>query len=212
VADDASGNWKRSPPKPSGEPGPRPDSPGSRSRWRRKEQPAAAQSGAEQDAGPAMADLYQAHYRSLLRLAALLVGNATTAEAVVVDSFVAFHRMRKGPQTCADALPQLQRLVIARSRSAARHHPPAGGDWSPVVARLPGSPDRRARTPPFERSAVVLALAALPPAQREAVVLTRYLDLTDEQAAAVMRVSQAALRRHLAAAKSALRPVLPEES
>ena len=80
------------------------------------------------------------------------------------------------------------------------------------MARLPGSPDRRARTPPFERSAVVLALAALPPAQREAVVLTHYLNLTDEQAAAVMRVSQAALRRHLAAAKSALRPVLPEES
>jgi DNA-directed RNA polymerase specialized sigma24 family protein len=200
--------------KPSGEPGPRPDSPEShaRSRWRRKDQSVAAQSGAEQDARPALADVYQAHYRSLLRLAALLVGNATTAEAVVVDSFVAFHRTRKGPQTCADALPQLQRLVIARSRSAARHHPPADGDWSPVVARLPGSPDRRARTPPFERSAVVLALAALPPAQREAVVLTLYLDLTDEQAAAVMRVSQAALRRHLAAAKSALRPVLPEGS
>jgi DNA-directed RNA polymerase specialized sigma24 family protein len=57
-----------------------------------------------------------------------------------------------------------------------------------------------------------VALAALPPAQREAVVLTLYLNLTEEQAAAVMRVSQAALRRHLAAAKSALRPVLPEGS
>jgi DNA-directed RNA polymerase specialized sigma24 family protein len=66
--------------------------------------------------------------------------------------------------------------------------------------------------PPFRNSAVVRALGALPPAQREAVVLTRYLDLTDEQAAEAMRVSQAALRRHLAAGKAALREVLAHES
>jgi DNA-directed RNA polymerase specialized sigma24 family protein len=76
---------------------------------------------------------------------------------------------------------------------------------------MPGSADRRSRVPPFESSAVVLALAALPPAQREAVVLTLYLGLTEEQAAAAMRVSHAALRRHLAAARTALRAVLPEE-
>jgi predicted DNA-binding protein (UPF0251 family) len=35
-------------------------------------------------------------------------------------------------------------------------------------------------------------------------VLRLYLDLDDEQAAAAMRVSQAALRRHLAAARTAL--------
>lgn len=198
--------------KPNAKPGLAPDSPGARSRWRRKEQPTAAQGGAEPDARAALADLYQAHYRSLLRLAALLVGDATTAEAVVVDSFVAFHRTRKTPRTCADALPQLRRLVVARSRSAAHHHLPDTSDWSPVVARLPGSPDRRSRLPPFENSAVVLALAALPAAQREAVVLTHYLDLADEQAAAAMRVSQTALRRHLAAAKTALRAVLPDES
>ncbi len=195
-----------------GEPGLAPDSPGAHSRWRRKEQPTAAQGGgAGQDPHPALTDLYQAHYHSLLRLAALLVGDTTTAEAVVVDSFVAFHRTRKTARTCADALPPLRRLVVARSRSAARHHPPDTDDWSPVVARLPGSPDRRSRIPPFENSTVVLALAALPLVQREAVVLMLYLDLTDEQAAAAMRVSQTALRRHLAAAKTALRAALPGE-
>jgi predicted DNA-binding protein (UPF0251 family) len=39
-------------------------------------------------------------------------------------------------------------------------------------------------------------------------VLKLYLDLTDEQAAAAMRLSPAALRRHLAAARTALRGVL----
>lgn len=197
--------------KSSGEPGPAPDSPGRWSRRRRKQQPGTAADGAEQDAGPALDDLYQAHHRSLLRLAALLTGNTATAEAVVVDCFVALHRARKSLRTCEEALPYLWRLVVARSRSAARHHPPPSGDWSPVVARMPGSADRRSRVPPFESSAVVLALAALPPAQREAIVLTLYLGLTEEQAAAAMRVSPAALRRHLAAARTALRAVLPEE-
>jgi DNA-directed RNA polymerase specialized sigma24 family protein len=59
---------------------------------------------------------------------------------------------------------------------------------------------------------VVLALRALSAGQREAVVLKFYLDLTDEQAAAAMRLSRAALRRHLAAARAALRGVLPPPS
>ena len=56
---------------------------------------------------------------------------------------------------------------------------------------------------------MVQALRALPAGQREAVVLTLYLDLTDEEAAAAMCVSRAALRRYLAAAMAALRAALP---
>ena len=76
---------------------------------------------------------------------------------------------------------------------------------------MPGFSDPHQQAQAFERSVVVRALAALPPAQREAVVLTHYLDLTDGQAAAAMRVSQAAVRRHLAAAKTALHAVLTLE-
>jgi RNA polymerase sigma factor (sigma-70 family) len=195
--------------KPNGEPGLTPDT-APRTRWRKKEQAGTAESGAEHDACPGLPDLYRTHYRSLIRLAALLTGDTGAAEAVVVDSFVALERTRKGLQTPDDALPYLRRLVVARSRAAARHHRPASGDQSRVVARMPGYPNP-AETPSFERSVVVRALAALPPAQREAVVLTHYLDLTDEQAAAAMRVSQAAVRRHLAAAKTALHAVLTLE-
>ena len=194
--------------KPNGEPGLTPES-SPRTRWRKRGQAGATESSAEQDGCAALADLYRTHYRSLIRLAALLTGDTSTAEAVVVDSFVALDRTRRGLRTPGDALPYLRRQVVARSRPAARHRP-AGGDQSRVVARMPGYPDP-AQTPSFERSAVVQALAALPPAQREAVVLTHYLDLTDEQAAAAMRVSQAAVRRHLGAAKTALHAVLTLE-
>ena len=195
---------------PNGEPGLTPDS-SPRPRWRKKGQAGAGESGAERGVCPALADLYRTHYRTLIRLAALLTGDTSAAEAVVVDSFVALERTRKGLHSPDDALPHLRRLVVARSRPAARHRRTAGGDQSRVVARMPGYPDPT-QTPPFERSVVVRALAALPPAQREAVVLTHYLDLTDEQAAAAMRVSQAAVRRHLAAAKAALHAVLAVES
>jgi DNA-directed RNA polymerase specialized sigma24 family protein len=52
------------------------------------------------------------------------------------------------------------------------------------------------------------ALQTLPTGQREAIVLTLYLDLTDEQAAAAMRVSQSTLRRRLDEARAALRATL----
>jgi RNA polymerase sigma factor (sigma-70 family) len=196
--------------KPNGEPGLTPDSAAQRSRRRKKEQAGGAESGAEQAASPGLDDLYRTHYRSLIRLAALLTGDTSAAEAVVVDSFVALERTRKGRRTPDDPLPHLRRLVVARSRPAARQHRPASGDQSRVVARMPGYP-HPAQHPPFERSVVVRALAALPPAQREAVVLTHYLDLTDEQAAAAMRVNEAAVRRHLAEAKTALQAVLALE-
>ena len=196
--------------KPNGEPGLTPDS-APRSRWRKKGQAGTGEGGAEQDPCPALADLYRTHHRSLIRLAALLTGDTATAEAVVVDSFVALERTRKGLRAPGDALPYLCRLVVARSRPAARHHRPASGDRSRVVARMPGYHDPHQQTSPFEKSVVVRALAGLPPAQREAVVLTHYLNLTDEQAGAAMRVSQAAVRRHLAAAKKALQAVLTLE-
>ena len=41
-------------------------------------------------------------------------------------------------------------------------------------------------------------------------MLTLYLNLSEEEAAAAMRVSQNALRRHLAAGKTALRALLPQ--
>jgi DNA-directed RNA polymerase specialized sigma24 family protein len=86
---------------------------------------------------------------------------------------------------------------------------PAGGGTGAPVAGLSGRVGSQRDSLRFENSAVVLALRTLSAGQREAVVLKLYLDLTDEQAAAAMRLSQAALRRHLAAAQAALRGVLP---
>ena len=180
-----------------------------RPRGRKEGRAGAAQSAAELGFCPAVADLYHAHYRSLFRLAALLTGDSRTSEAVVVDSFTALHRPRKPMSACDGSLPQLRRLVVARSRRVVPHRRPAGGGQPPAAPARPDRAGGRRQAPRFEDSAVVQALRALPAGQREAVVLTLYLDLTDEEAAAAMCVSRAALRRYLAAAMAALRAALP---
>jgi DNA-directed RNA polymerase specialized sigma24 family protein len=159
----------------------------------------------EQDAGLRLAELYHLHYRSLFRLAALLTGDTGSAEEVVQDSFTTLQRLRNPPETCDAALARLRRLVVARARPAARHHRLV----DQRTARRPGHVAGPHEAPPFENSAVVLALRALPAFQREAAVLTLYLSLTEEQAAAAMRVSRAALRRNRAAARTRLRAALP---
>jgi len=163
----------------------------------------AARSGTEQEPCPALAELFHLHYRSLFRLAALLTGDTGTAQAVVLDAFAALGRPRKG--TYENGLPWLLRLVVARSRRLMRQRG-ADGDGQPVPA---GASGRLPEAPRFGSSAVVAALRALPAGQREAVVLTLYLDLPEEQAAAAMRVSQATVRHLLATARTALRNVLP---
>jgi RNA polymerase sigma factor (sigma-70 family) len=186
------------PSNPSGEPSLASEGAASRPRGPGAGRMEATPSRVDQEACAALADLYHAHYRSLYRLAALLTGDTRTAETVVQDSFVALHRLGGRMDTSEASLPYLRRLIIARSRRAVHGH-----------RAMPAGADDPQRAPRFENSAVVLALCSLPVGQREAVVLTFYLDLSHEQAAAAMRVSQITLSHYLTAARTALRAALP---
>jgi RNA polymerase sigma factor (sigma-70 family) len=64
----------------------------------------------------------------------------------------------------------------------------------------------------LERSAVVAALRALPPRQREALVLRYYGDLSDAQIASAMGISRGSVKSHTVSAMSALRPILEAEA
>jgi RNA polymerase sigma factor (sigma-70 family) len=63
----------------------------------------------------------------------------------------------------------------------------------------------------LERRAVIAALRSLPARQREAVMLRYYLDLSEEEVAAAMKISRGAVKSHTARAKAALRSVLERE-
>jgi RNA polymerase sigma-70 factor (ECF subfamily) len=153
-----------------------------------------------------LAGLHHSQYGSLFRLATLLTGDVGSAEAAVVESFVLLQRRLNRLRPLDDALAQLLRLLVARSRVRGR------GPWRadrPAPADVLAHRADRQGTIALENSPMTRALRALPAGQREAIVLTHYLDLTDEQAAAAMRVSRATLRRRLSEARSALRGALP---
>ncbi len=174
--------------------------------------PARADSSA---AGPASADaaiteLYGAHYRTLVRLAVLLVHDVATAEEVVQDSFVALHsglhRLRDGEK----ALAYLRAAVVNRSRSVLRHRVVVDRNAPKPTPDMP-SAELGALTL-LERSAVVAALRSLPVRQREVVVLRFYGDLSEAQIASIMGITRGAVKSHASRAMTALRSVLEREA
>src|SRR5215813_2510009 len=120
----------------------------------------------ELNADRAMTVLYQLHYPALVRLAALLIPDLATAEDIVQDAFAAVHgRWHVQPDTDA-ALAYLRWSVVHRSRSVPPLEP-AEGTGEPASGT--GGPG----------SAVMSALRALSPRQREVVVLRYFADLPE---------------------------------
>jgi DNA-directed RNA polymerase specialized sigma24 family protein len=148
----------------------------------------------------ALESLYYAHYVSMVRLAALLTGDAIVAEEVAADSLAA---LLAGPRLPEPALFRLRRQVVIRSRRAARTR----RSWQP--GGCGGAP----AAGPVWRSAPVIGLLASPSvSQREAIVLRHYLELSDEETAAVMGASLRAVRRSLDTAGQVLGSVLPDDA
>jgi RNA polymerase sigma-70 factor (sigma-E family) len=164
---------------------------------------------ADSDADQAVTELYSAHYRSLVRLAALLVRDLGTAEEVVQDAFVAmhggWHRLRDNEK----ALAYLRQAVVNRSRSVLRHRQVVDRNAPKPAPDMPSA--EHGAIALFERSAVIAALRTLPARQREAVVLRFYADMPEAQIAETMRISRGAVKSHTARAMQALRAILERD-
>jgi RNA polymerase sigma-70 factor (sigma-E family) len=165
---------------------------------------------ADWDADRAVTAIYTTHYRSLVRLAALLVRDVATAEEVVQDSFVAMHGGWRRLRDSDKALSYLRQSVVNRSRSVLRHRVVVDRNAPKPAPDMPSA--EHGAIVLLERSAVVSALRTLPPRQREALVLRYYGDLSEAQIASVMGISRGAVKSHTARAMSALRCVLERET
>jgi RNA polymerase sigma-70 factor (sigma-E family) len=157
-------------------------------------------------ADEAVTVLYRAHHPTLVRTAALLVGDLATAEDVVQDCFIAMHRAWWRLRDTSKALPYLRSAVINRSRSVLRHRVVADRHLRRQAPQLPSAEDSALAV--MERSAVLAALDALTSRQREVVVLRYYADLSEAQIAAAMGISKGAVKSHAARAKDTLRAAL----
>ena len=157
-----------------------------------------------------MTEIYTTHYRSLVRLAVLLVRDEPTAEEIVQECFIAMHdgwqRLREEDK----ALSYLNQAVVNRSKSVLRHR-------GVVDRNVPEpAPDLASGEPQvislLDRSAVITALRGLPDRQRQALVLRYYADMSEAQIAEMMGISKGAVKTHAARGMSSLRAVLDQTS
>jgi DNA-directed RNA polymerase specialized sigma24 family protein len=164
---------------------------------------------AGQQTDPALTGVSSGEYRSLVRLAALLLHDPPAAEDLVQEACVAVRAGQLRPRDTGKALTRLRREVVSRSRSVLRRRAVAGrAAPSPAPDRpraqpggmtLPGHP------------ALLAALRGLSCRQREAIVLRYYADLPEAEIAASMGVSKGAVRHHTARGLAVLKPVLEHD-
>lgn len=161
-------------------------------------------------ADEALDELYAAHWRSLVRLSALLVGDTGTAEEVTQDAFVAMHGRWSRLREPDRALAYLRQSVVNGSRSVLRHRGVVARHASSQLA--PGSlaGGDEAAEALVRRDVVLDALRALPERQREVLTLRYYLDLPEAQIADALGISRGAVKSHASRGSATLRDLLAD--
>ena len=167
---------------------------------------AASQPHPGHDPREAVDDLFRQHAPGLVRFALMLVGDQATAEDVVQEAFLGLYRAWDRVRDPDAVLGYLRTAVVNGARSVHRghvrarllrmpHDPPV---WSAEAAVMDGE-DRRA------------AIARLPRRQREVLALKYYLDLSERDVAAILRVSRGTVASTGARALAALARQLRED-
>jgi RNA polymerase sigma-70 factor (ECF subfamily) len=146
--------------------------------------------------------LFRAHYVGLLRLAAVLTGDAALAEDLTQEAFVRLGRQRRWPDSGGE-LPYLRRTIVNlshghfRRRAIARRKDVAERDDSGDLTGPAGVARARQQT-------IAEAVRRLPHRQRECVVLRYYADLSDTAIALALGISSGSVKSSLSRARSAL--------
>jgi RNA polymerase sigma-70 factor (sigma-E family) len=153
--------------------------------------------------------LFREQYRSLVRLAFLLVHDRGAAEELVQDAFVKLLLGRPTLRDPAKAPAWLRSAVLNGARSRLRHldvrrrhlapPPPPGG--SAEAAAVAADDHRR----------MIAALDRLPARQREALALRYYLELSEAETAEAMGVSAGSVKTHVHRGLAALQALVEED-
>lgn len=162
--------------------------------------------GGEVDAPLTVAALYATHRLGLVRLAVLLVDDLESAEDVVQDAFAGLHHGWGRLRDREAALGYLRRSVVngarsvlRRRRTARAHVPsPAPDVASPEVDAV------RAE----EQRAVLAAVRALAPRQREVLVLRYWSGLDEGAIAATLGIARGTVKSTASRALDALEQTL----
>ncbi len=149
--------------------------------------------------------LFFAHASRLVRLAALL--GAADPEDVVQEAFAKVYAARHRLDDQTRAVPYLNRVVVNEVRDRHRRSSVARRDAHLLVVRdhAPAAFDTG------DRSAVLAELRALPPRQREALVLRYWLDLPLAAIADAMGVREGTVKSQISRGLATLQAALGDE-
>ena len=163
-------------------------------------------------ADEAVTRLFAAHYRQLVRLAALLMGDNSAAEEVVQDAYVRLHQRWWRLREPDRALGYLRTSVVNGARSALRHR----GVAQRYTAGLRPPPDvpsaESQHLDSVQNATLLAAMRRLPARQRETLVLRYYADLSEAEIAEAMGISRGAVKSHAARGIATLRQTMERTS
>lgn len=159
-----------------------------------------------------VAALFDEHRVGLCRLAALLLGDRAAAEEVVQEAFLrtfAGWRRLRHPER---ALGYLRAAVVNQCRSRVRRRATEDRGNRTVWVTQAGLESRHGWSgdEAAESMRVLEAIRALPPRQREAVVLRYYADLSEADMATALGCSAGTVKSQLAKARATLARLLDE--
>ncbi|MGI8677535.1 MAG: SigE family RNA polymerase sigma factor [Jatrophihabitans sp.] len=151
--------------------------------------------------------LYNAHWRYLVRLAALMVDDTASAEDVVQDAFVALHRRSQSLRDPDAALAYLRTSVMNLSRSVLRRRHTARKHLKVAEpeATAPADHDVLIRD---EHRAALVAVRALPRHQREVLILRYWSGLSEREIAETLGISAGSVKSAASRGMSTLQKTL----
>lgn len=156
-----------------------------------------------------LTETYQAHYRSLLRLAALLLDDLSTCEDVVQEAFIRVHAARRRVREPEKTLAYLRQTVVNLSRSTLRRRI-LGLRLLPKPMPDMASAEEGAYDA-LERDQLKTALRGLQRRQREVLVLRYYADMTEAQVADALGISLGSVKAYGSRGLAALRVLMEAE-
>jgi len=160
---------------------------------------------ADPDAGPAggaaafqgqLSAAFEAHYRSLVRLASLLLDDVASSEEVVQDAFVQVWSRGPGLRDPERLPAYLRSAVLNGARSQLRRRGVRRRHLRTVEPARSAAPAESEALAADPDGAVLRALRALPDRQREVLALRYYLDLSEAEIAATLRISAGSVKTH----------------
>ncbi|WP_442813378.1 SigE family RNA polymerase sigma factor [Streptomyces sp. NBC_01244] len=150
-----------------------------------------------------LTETYQAHYRSLLGLAALLLDDTASCEDVVQEAFIRVHSARKKVRDRDKTLAYLRQTVVNLSRSALRRRILGLKLLSKPMPDMASAEEGAYDL--LERDDLIKAMRGLQRRQREVLSLRYFSDMTEAQVAETLGISLGSVKAYGSRGIAALR-------